>query len=121
MGRFVLACALWSCLCSSGCVFVYTVEISNVSHSAVLVEWSQYHAKDFGGYRPTEFTSDLLGRAGHVSVDAGANVELELNDAGGGYWLAWQVIEPVTDDPPSGVLHLERGGGNRIVIGPGLD
>jgi len=103
-------------LISTSCVMGSTVEVSNSMDTPVVIEMSQYHAIGFDGTRPPEFTPELLGNTTSVRVEPGEEIEVDFNDAGGGYWLVWRQVEPVVDCPPSGILHLVPGEENKIIL-----
>ena len=92
----------------AGCVRGYTLKVTNLLDTTVVIEFSQYHAKDFSRTRPQEFTRDLHENTRKVTLGPGEKAEVVFVDATGGFWVTWRQIEPVAGEPLSGVLDLTR-------------
>ena len=92
----------------AGCVTGYTVKVANLLDTSVVIEFSQYHANDFGRKRPLAFTNDLHLGTEQVTIGASEETEVVFNDAAGGFWVVWRQIEPEPAEPVSGVLDLTR-------------
>jgi hypothetical protein len=106
--RAIVAIALTTIAVVSGCVRGYTVKVTNLLDTSVVIEFSQYHAEDFGRAQPQVFTSDLHVGTRQVTIGAGDKTEVVFNDAIGGFWVTWRQIEPEVVEPISRVLDLTR-------------
>jgi hypothetical protein len=91
-----------------GCVRGYTVKITNLLATTVVIEFAQYHAEDFGGIRPQDFTTDLLIGTRQVQVAPGEKSEVLFTDGSGGFWVIWRQLDPAVPGPSSGTLDLIR-------------
>lgn len=103
----VVAAALAVALCA-GCVRTYKVTIVNELEVPVVLELLQYHSEGFGGTPPRAFTSDLLLETRRVSLSAGESATAVFNDAAGGHWVQWHLLEPAPLASEIAVLDLIR-------------
>jgi len=86
--------------------FGYKIQIQNELTTPAKIEISQYHSEKFGGERPKAFTENLRLNTKSFVVAAGKNLEIYYNDASGGFWLLWRIVEPENISPASGVMDL---------------
>ena len=91
---------------TSGCVRSYAVRMTNESSTPVTVALSQYHSKAFNGERPLSFTDDLKQKTQSVSLLPREGATVKFNDAGGGFWVRWCVLEPPRRGEPCEVIDL---------------
>ena len=107
--------------------FSYDVILRNGLSSTVRVELRQYHGVEFDGTRPESWSEEFLVRSLDGDLVPGEQDTVTFDDATGGFWVVWSVVDYGTSrhlcggeidftagkSPFKVVLSQENCGGNR--------
>ena len=86
----------------------HKVTFKNDTSCPLVLTLEAYHAVNFDGTRPEQFTQDLSEGIELLTVASRESETFRFSDSGGGYWIRWQTQENSCISS-SGVIDLTKG------------
>ena len=92
----------------AACVTEFKVAVNNHRPEKIVIGVAQYHAVKFNDVRPDAFEPQLLINQQLLTLGPGESRTLVFNDAAGGYWLQWRLLEPLSEPSILNTVDLIR-------------